>query len=79
MKPRYLFAIALLATGVGGYLLVEHSVADREIWIAMGAWLLGFWFASGINGIRSPDVDESELEEGDEEADEDWEEEEEEG
>lgn len=85
MKPSYLTVFAAIATLVAGYMLVQHSVDDREIWIAMGAWLLGFWFASGINSARSAeaagDDDEDDDEDeyaGDSDDEEDWDEEEEE-
>ena len=76
MKPSYLTVIALIATLAAGYALIEYAESDREIWIAIGAWLLGFWFASGVNGVRSPEPEsESELDdEGDYDYDDDDEE-----
>lgn len=75
MKPSYLTVIALLGTLAAGYALVEYAESDREIWIAIGAWLLGFWFASGINGARDSARDEAGDEDEDEDLadDEDWE------
>jgi len=65
VKPSYLTVIAILASLAAGYALIEHAANDREIWIAIGAWLLGFWFASGINGARNSAIDEAEDEEDD--------------
>lgn len=83
MKPSYLTGFAILATLAAGYVLVEYAQNDREVWIAMGAWVLGFWFASGVNGMRSQDQPEpdddlydEQDDEQDDEADEDAEEEE---
>ena len=68
MKPRYLIWLAGLASLAYAIGLVRASRDDLDIWIGLGGWLLGFWFAASI---LSQQEDEN-PEEGDPE--EDWEE-----
>lgn len=66
MKPRILaFAAGLASLGFAWWLL-DSPHTSRELLLCMVAWVLGFWFASGLRGSAAPDA------EG-----EDWEEEEE--
>ncbi|MBW2389711.1 MAG: hypothetical protein JRG89_14930, partial [Deltaproteobacteria bacterium] len=51
MKPRFLVLLAGIFTLGFGYWLAEESRDTREIWVSMGAWILGFWFASSILGL----------------------------
>jgi hypothetical protein len=76
MKPGYLVAAALLGTLGFGYWIVAFGRGEREIWIALGGWLLGFWLASGIRGSMAEAGAEADEETEWEEEDEEWEEEE---
>ena len=69
MKPRFLVLLSGIFSLGFGYWLAEESRDTREIWVSMGAWILGFWFASSILGFSHPDP-ESELDDEDEEDDE---------
>ena len=55
MKPRFLVLLSGIFTLGFGYWLAEESRDAREIWVSMGAWVLGFWFASSILGPPRPD------------------------
>jgi hypothetical protein len=48
MKPRIVTILTGTLTLGLGYWLSENSRDAREIWISIGCWLLGFWFASSI-------------------------------
>lgn len=76
MKPRFLVVLSVAVTIGFGYWLAESSRDDREVWISIGAWILGFWFASSILGVSharsdsgSGDADEEYDEEYDDEED----------
>jgi hypothetical protein len=68
MKPRFLVLLSGIFTLGFGYWLAEESRDAREIWVSMGAWVLGFWFASSILGPPRPDSEsiDSEADQGDE-------------
>ncbi len=51
MKPRFLVLLSGGLTLGFGYWLAEGARDPREIWVSMGAWILGFWFASSIMGL----------------------------
>lgn len=74
MKPAWLIVVSALASGAFAIWVVRQGRDDREIWIALIAWLLGFWFASRILSERNPEGSEEseEADPGDEEY-EDWE------
>jgi hypothetical protein len=55
MKPRFLILLSGTLTLGFGYWLAEESRDAREIWLSMGAWILGFWFASSILGLSRPE------------------------
>jgi hypothetical protein len=59
MKPRIVTILTGTLTLGLGYWLSENSRDAREIWISIGCWLLGFWFASSIlsysNSATTPD------------------------
>ena len=57
MKPRFLVLLSGVLTLGFGYWLAEQSRDAREIWVSMGAWILGFWFASSIMGIPGSEVE----------------------
>ncbi len=76
MKSRSLVLLSGTLTLGLGYWLSESSRDAREIWLSMGAWILGFWFASSLLGAPrvEPDddaVEDDEYEEDDEEYEED--------
>lgn len=52
MKPGLRIAFAILGTVGFGSWLVGYGGGDREIWIAIAGWLLGFWLASGIGAAE---------------------------
>jgi hypothetical protein len=85
MKPQFLVLLSGVLTLGFGYWLAEESRDAREIWVSMGAWILGFWFASSILGLAKSDGDtqdrdsvseDEEPDDEEEEAEEDDEEEE---
>ena len=80
MRSRSLVLLSGTATLGLGYWLSEASRDSREIWLTMGAWILGFWFAGGLLGGASDDAkDEDDVEDYEyDEADEEEEAEEEE-
>ncbi len=51
MKSRSLVLMTGVLTLGFGYWLSESARDAREIWISMGAWILGFWFASSLLGL----------------------------
>lgn len=57
MKPRFLVLLPGILTLAFGYWLAEESRDHREIWVSMGAWILGFWFAGSILGLSRSDRD----------------------
>lgn len=63
MKSRTLVLFSGTLTLGFGYWLAEASRDAREIWVAMGAWVLGFWFASHLLGAApvqdDPPVDDA--------------------
>ena len=73
--PRCLevWSILVLLSGIltlgFGYWLAQESRDVREIWVSMGAWILGFWFASSLLGLSAPDpgFDDDESDELDDE------------
>ena len=73
MKPLTLGLLAGLGTILFGLWLMEFGRDDREVWVSIGAWLLGFWVASGITN-RNDSGDREEPEEDDSDADDDWDE-----
>ena len=71
MKPIYLAWLAGVVSLAYGFGLVRASRDDLDIWIGLGGWLIGFWFAASIlNLARRGEQEEAEP-------DEDWEEDEE--
>ncbi len=62
MKPRFLILLSGTITLGFGYWLAEESRDAREIWLSMGAWILGFWFASSILGLSQPERESIDLE-----------------
>lgn len=81
MKPRYLAWLAGLASLAYAFWLVRASREDLDIWIGLGGWLLGFWFAASIlnlgrtkETVAEEDEDDS-HDELDDESEEEWEEE----
>ena len=68
MKPRFLVLLSGILTLGFGYWLAEESRDSREIWVSIGAWILGFWFASSILARSDPksDDDDDDLEEEEE-------------
>lgn len=62
MKPRFLILLSGTITLGFGYWLAEESRDAREIWLSMGAWTLGFWFASSILGLSQPERESIDLE-----------------
>ncbi len=50
MKSRPLALFSGTITLGLGYWLAESSRDAREIWVALIAWVLGFWFASNLLG-----------------------------
>lgn len=61
MKPRFLILLSGTITLGFGYWLAEESRDAREIWLSMGAWILGFWFASSILGLSQPERESIDL------------------
>ena len=55
MKPHFFVFLSGVLTLGFGFWLAENSRDDREIWVSMSAWVLGFWFASSIMGLSRPD------------------------
>lgn len=78
MKHRAFVLLSGVLTLGLGYWLAEHSRDSREIWLTMGAWILGYWFASGLlaRPKKTDDEDEDKGDKGDEEEYEDEEDEE---
>jgi hypothetical protein len=78
MKPHFLVLLSGVLTLGFGYWLAEESRDAREIWVSMGAWILGFWFASSILGLSRSGGDsaatDGDLDDEDEEEDEEEEE-----
>jgi len=74
MKPRYVAWLAGLASLAYAFGLVRASRDDLEIWIGLGGWLIGFWFAASILNLRRRDEEKGDPEE---DPDEDWDEDEE--
>ena len=68
MKPRFLVMLSGILTLGFGYWLAEESRDAREIWLSMGSWILGFWFASSILGLSLPakESDDSDAEDEEE-------------
>jgi len=60
MKHRAFVLLSGVLTLGLGYWLAEHSRDSREIWLTMGAWVLGYWFASGL--LARPEETEDEAE-----------------
>lgn len=56
MKPHFFVLLSGVLTLGFGYWLAENSRDTREIWVSMGAWILGFWFASSILGLANSDA-----------------------
>lgn len=77
MKPRSLALLSGCLTLGFGYWLAEHSRDSREIWSSVGAWVLGFWFASSLlaNSAKPPEPNSSEYDDEDDEEDDEYEEE----
>ncbi|MFT5441481.1 MAG: hypothetical protein ACI8W3_000522 [Myxococcota bacterium] len=68
MRSRSLVLLSGTVTLGLGYWLSEASRDSREIWLTMGAWILGFWFAGGLLGGSSDEAeDEDEVEVEDDE------------
>ncbi len=69
MKPRALILLSGTLTLGFGYWLAEHSRDSREIWFSVGAWILGFWFASSMlaNSAQSAEPGDSQDDDYDEE------------
>lgn len=71
MKPRWLAFVAALASLGFAYWLVDRPHTSRELFVAMVAWVLGFWVATGIRRAESR----SDEGDWDEEGEDDWEDE----
>ena len=54
MKPHFFVLLSGVLTLGFGYWLAENSRDTREIWVSMGAWILGFWFASSLLSLSNP-------------------------
>lgn len=79
MKPRALVLLSGTLTLGFGYWLAEQSRDSREIWFSLGAWILGFWFASSLLSSSAQPAESNGSEDDqyeDEEPDEDLDEEE---
>ncbi len=76
MKPHFLVLLSGVLTLGFGYWLAEESRDSREIWVSMGAWVLGFWFASSILRLSRSNRDSDSA--GSDPDDEDYEDDEEE-
>ena len=57
MKPHFFVLLSGVLTLGFGFWLAENSRDGREIWVSMGAWVLGFWFASSIMGLSASNAD----------------------
>jgi hypothetical protein len=66
MKPRIVVLLSGTLTLGVGYWLSENSRDAREIWLGLGCWILGFWFASSIMSFSNPTA----IRDADEETDE---------
>lgn len=78
MKRSWRVGLSALTTAALAYWVVTAGRDDREIWLALGAWLLGFWLASSLlresdQGGSQPDEGDFEPEDDDSEEYEDWE------
>lgn len=67
MKPRFLVLLSGILTLGFGYWLAEESRDAREIWVSIGGWILGFWFASSILGLSHSAQESDDSESDDEE------------
>ena len=76
MKPHFLVLLSGVLTLGFGYWLAEESRDAQEIWVSMGAWVLGFWFASNILRLSRSNRDSDSA--GSDPDDEDYEDDEEE-
>lgn len=67
MKSRLIVLLSGTLTLGVGYWLSENSRDEREIWLSIGCWILGFWFASSLlsysNPVTSGDEEDEEYEE----------------
>jgi len=73
MKSRTFTLLSGSLTLGFGYWLAEQSRDSREIWISLGAWILGFWFASSLLAEPRPSEASRVRDEADEvDDDEDW-------
>ena len=70
MKPRIVVLLSGTLTLAIGYWLSENSRDAREIWLSVGCWVLGFWFASSLLSFSQADGRKAAREEYDEDEEE---------